>query len=66
MCCSCPVALSLLRHYDYVLVDGGAEIQTWFEGQEAERHDTPEAVAEFIKRFDAEESVEPMEFELGD
>ena len=65
MCCRCPVALSLLIHYDYVLVDGD-EILTLFEGQEPEHHNVPKKVAKFIKRFDAEESVEPMEFELED
>jgi len=67
MCSTCPVALSLLRHYDTVTVDGGTfGIHIWIKGQDFERHDTPKEVAEFIKRFDAEESVEPMEFELGD
>jgi len=67
MCSTCPVALSLLRHYDCVTVDGAKfGIHTWFEGRTGKRHDTPKEVAEFIKRFDAEESVEPMEFELGD
>ena len=64
MCYRCPVALSLLRHYDCVLVESG-EIFTFLEGHVVERHDTPKKVAAFIKRFDAEESVEPMEFELG-
>lgn len=67
MCNDCPVALSLLRYYDCVTVDGERfGISTWFEGQEGERHKTPEKVAKFIKRFDAYKSVEPMEFELGD
>jgi len=66
MCSDCPVALSLLRHYDVVMVSGGSKIMTCLEGREFEYHDTPKKVARFIQRFDAYETVEPMEFECGD
>jgi len=66
MCSDCPVALSLLRHYDCVMVSGGAKIMTCIEGREAEYHNTPKKVVKFIKRFDGHKSVEPMEFELED
>lgn len=65
MCSDCPVALSLLRYYDWVAING-SQIETWMDGFDQEDHETPEKVAKFIKRFDAYKSVEPMEFELGD
>jgi len=65
MCNDCPAAIALLRHYDWVTV-GASKIMTWVEGRDEEDQKTPKKVVEFIKRFDAYKSVEPMEFELGD
>jgi len=66
MCSDCPVALSLLRHYEAVMVGPDKITTRIIQSGGLEFHNTPKKVSAFIKHFDSKKSVEPMEFELGD
>jgi hypothetical protein len=60
----CPIALAIKEQYDFSYVSVGSIAAHLYEGSIRTECELPAEVQRFVKDFDTDKPVQPMEFEL--